>query len=478
MRLLPITLTLALSAALVAPPLSAQGTPAGRTLVLTGVTVVDVREGRLLTGRDVVLTGNRIRAVVAGGASATPPGARVIDARGKYLIPGLWDMHVHSAAAATRELPVYLALGITGVRNMHATADTALALVRGVKRQLATGALLGPRFLANGPIVDGPEPAQPGSVGVGTAEAARSAVDSLVAGGADFIKVYVRLPREAYFGLAAQARRRKVPFVGHVPIAVRAEEAADAGQRSIEHTHELDWSCSTRGDSIRDAFLADPAPSRAKYYRARAELTATWSGRQCASAIGALKRNGTWFVPTLVVGWAPLAADSILADSTALAIVPGTTVERWRTEHGEIPTEARRVAEAEFRSGVALVRLLRDAGVPLLAGTDVGNPFVIPGFSLHTELELLVRAGLSPLDALRAATLNPARFLAATDSLGTVEAGRLADLVLLDGDPLADIRNAAQIRAVIRDGRYLDRAALDRLLAEARRAASPDPGYR
>lgn len=473
MRLLRTALPLAASAALVAPALFAQGAPAGQTLVLTGVTVVDVREGRLVPNRTVVVKGNRIDAVTAGSARSIPDGARVIDAGGKYLIPGLWDMHVHSAAAAARELPVYLANGVTGVRNMHSTADTALALVRGIKRQLAAGTLFGPRFLANGPIVDGPEPAQQGSVPVGTAAAARSAVDSLVAGGADFIKVYIRLPREAYFGVAEQAKRRKVPFVGHVPVSVRAEEAADAGQRSIEHTHELDWSCSTRGDSIRAAFLADTAPSRATYRHARAGLTATWSGGQCAAAIAAMKRNGTWFVPTLVVGWAPLAADSVAADSAAIGVVPGTTLEWWWKENDQMPAEERRVAEAELRSGVALVGLLHEAGVPLLAGSDTGNPFVVPGFSLHTELELLVRAGLSSLAALRTATVNPARFLEATDSLGTVEAGKLADLVLLDADPLADIRNAAKIRAVITDGRYLDRTALDLLLADARRAAGP-----
>ena len=471
MRLLCTALPLATLTALVAPPLFAQTTPPGQTLVLTGVTVVDVREGRLVPNQIVAVKGNRIDAVTATRAGSIPRGARVIDARGRYLIPGLWDMHVHSAAAAARELPVYLALGVTGVRNMHTTADTALALVRGIKRQLATGAVLGPRFLANGPIVDGPVPAQRGSVAVGTAAAARSAVDSLVAGGADFIKVYIRLPREAYFGVAAQAKRQQVPFVGHVPTSVRAEEAAEAGQRSIEHTHELDWSCSTQGDSIRTAFLAEPAPTRETYRHARTRLTATWSGEQCAAAIAAMKGNGTWFVPTLVVGWAPLRADSVSGDSAAIGVVPGATVEWWRTANDQVPAEVRRVAEAELRTGIALVRLLHKAGVPLLAGSDTGNPFVVPGFSLHTELELLVHAGLSPLAALQTATVNPARFLEATDSMGTVEEGKLADLVLLDGDPLADIRNTAKIRAVITNGRYLDRAALDLLLTHARRAA-------
>ena len=479
MRSPPLALVIA---ALVAHSTAvAQGAPApsgaqrgaGDTLVLARVTIVDVREGRLVPDRTVVVIGNRIVSVAPHDARAAATGGRTIDARGAFLLPGLWDMHVHSAAAAEHELPVHLALGITGVRNMHATADTALALVQAIRRRVADGSIVGPRFVANGAIVDGPVPAQRGSVRVGTADDARRAVDSLAAGGADFIKVYLRLPRDAYLAAAARARERGIPLVGHVPVAVTVEEAADAGQRSVEHSDALDWSCSTKGDSIRGAFLGDPQQTREKYMRARAALTATWSAERCAPAIAALKRNATWVTPTLVVAWGPTNPDSALAPAASLAVMPAATIERWRGEMQQMPPEARRHEEAQARTGFELVGLLKRAGVEMLAGTDVGNPFVVPGWSLHRELELLVRAGLTPAEALRTATINPARFLGATDSLGTVEAGKLADLVLLDANPLEDIRSTARIRAVVANGRYLDRAALDAMLDRSRRSANP-----
>jgi imidazolonepropionase-like amidohydrolase len=456
-----------------AQPLVAQD--GGVPLALTNATVVDVERGVLARGQTVMIRGNRIAAVGAADSTRVPTDARVVDAGGRYLVPGLWDMHVHSAAAAEREFPLFVAHGVTGVRNMHTTVDTALALVASLKRRVASGALLGPRLVANGPIVDGPRPSQPGSVALGSVEAARRAVDSLQAGGADFIKVYLQLPRDVYFALAERAKERRIPMVGHVPISVRAEEAAGAGQASLEHSDVLDWSCSTRGDSIRAAFLGDPRPSFMSYRRARAALTASWSLAACRPAIEALKRNGTWVVPTLAVAWGAAAMDSALIDTAVARLVPAAVSERWLASSRQLPAEAHALAREELRSGMALVGALHQAGVPLLAGTDVGNPFLVVGASLHEELGLLRRAGLSPLEALRSATIDPARFLGATDSLGTIAPGKLADLVLLDADPLADIGNTRRIRAVVANGRYLDRQALDELLATARRAAASVP---
>jgi imidazolonepropionase-like amidohydrolase len=436
--------------------------PIAAGIALSHVTVVDVESGRLLPDQTVLVRGSRIVDISPAAGAELPRGTTVIDGRGKYLIPGLWDMHVHSAVGARDEFPVYVALGVTGVRNMHTTVDTALELIGSIRRQVAAGTLLGPRFVANGALVDGPRPAQPGSIPIGTPAAAGRIIDSLARGGAEFVKVYNLLPRDVYFAVLEAAKARGLAVAGHIPVTVRAEEAAAAGQRSVEHVDGLDYACSTGEDSIRANFLA--RPSREAWKRANDALTATWSAEQCSAAIAAYARHGTWSVPTLAVAWAEAAGDSMLLDDAAMATLPAAVADRWRAMAADTTHAPDPFARARLGHSIATVRLLHQAGVPILAGTDVGNPFVVPGWSLHRELELLVEAGLSPLEALRAATLNPAIYLEATDSLGTIAAGKLADLVLLEANPLDDIRNTRRIRAVIINGRYLDRQALDTLV--------------
>jgi imidazolonepropionase-like amidohydrolase len=446
-----------------------------RGVALEKVSVIDVRDGSIDTDRTVVVTGRRITAIGPTGEVDVARGVRRVDASGLYLIPGLWDMHVHSAVSADRDFPVYLALGITGVRNMHTTVDTALELTQAIKRRLAEGRLIGPRFIANGAVVDGPVPIQPGSVALATPEAGRAAVDSLARQGADFIKVYSRLPKDVYFAVADESKKVGIPFVGHVPNALRVAEAADAGQKSIEHIDAFTFDCSATGDSIRGALVRgtafDPSTGFIGFVRLQHEVMQTWSLDRCREAIDALHRNGTWFVSTFVIFHASAHTDEVLADSVALALMPPDQVRRWTAEAKRMPPVMVQLNAEMMKAGTELVGALHNAGVGLLAGTDVGNDFLVPGYSLHEELELLTGAGLSPLEALQTATFNPARFLDATDSLGTIEEGKLADLVLLDANPLDDIRNTRRIRAVLSDGRYFDRTALDGLLDAAKRAS-------
>jgi imidazolonepropionase-like amidohydrolase len=437
------------------------------SLAFVGVAIVNVSNGELLTDQTVLIEGSRITGAGPRGRVAVPRGARVVDARGKYLIPGLWDMHVHSATSVEWHFPLFLAHGVTGVRNMHTSVDTALELTQAIKRRLASGALPGPRFIANGAILDGPVPLFAGAVRLGDAAAARPAVDSLAAAGADFLKVYQRLSRETYFAIAEHAKRRGIPFAGHVPGAVRAAEAADAGQRSIEHILALNLECSSQGDSIRAVQRARPPANYEDFLRLQHAFARSWSLEHCAPAIAALRRNATWFVPTMVIYWTEAHGGSALADRTTVSLTPPETLRQWDALDRDIPAWRREADATILEAGMATVRAFHDAGVPLLAGTDVGNPLLVPGYSLHRELELLVASGLTPLDALRTATLNPARFLEATDSLGTIASGKLADLVLLDANPLVEIRNTQRIAGVVLNGCYLDRNALDALRMRA-----------
>jgi imidazolonepropionase-like amidohydrolase len=451
-------------------------------------TVVDAANGLLVPDQTVLIAGNRIVAVGPTDEIRIVPGADVIDAAGGYLIPGLWDMHVHSVreAPAVREegfianvewhFPLFLAYGVTGVRNMNdATADPTLELTNSVKRRLAEGELLGPRLLASGPFVDGDPPLAPPAVVVRTAAEARAVVDRLADAGADFIKPYENLSREAYFAIMDQARRRGIPVDGHVPFRVTAEEAAAAGQRTVEHPEVMAAGCSTAADALRDRFarvlsddydgLSETEQSLVQFRLYRAFYD-TRDPAACEPTIEAFRRHGVAVTMDVVAYHHIVHADEVLADTTSMRLVPHAVRRDWQER---AVRETFQAFQSILRPIIPLelenARLLHEAGVTLLAATDVGVPLQVPGISLHRQLLRLTEAGLTPLEALRAATLNPARVLGLADSLGTIEAGKLADLVLLDANPLADIRNTQQIRAVIADGRLYRRADLDRLLA-------------
>jgi imidazolonepropionase-like amidohydrolase len=493
-----------------APTPVAAATRDSTPVAITHVTVIDVERGRRLPGHTVLVAGRRVRAAGPDAAVRVPAGARVIDGRGKYLIPGLWDMHVHVSdpdipGPPELVLPLFVATGVTGVRDMgSASLDTILRL----RAEVREGARIGPRMVVAGKIIDGaPLVFPPDELLARTPEEGRRAVDSLADRGVDFIKAYEMLRRDVFLAVLDEARRRGLPVAGHVPLTVDAAEASDSGMRSFEHLRNIDLACSARADSLREARAAT-LEANAGYAGGASEGTAAWSAgygagekvrrdihlaqrrraldtedpSRCAALLARLARNGTRQTATLFIQSEVLDAERQARLGPTLRYVPGAYRERWErgaASFAALPA-ARLAGARRWQSWeAALVRRLADAGVPLLAGTDASVASVVPGFGLHEELDALVRLGnLTPLQALRAATLEPARFLGATDSLGTVAAGKLADLVLLDADPLADIRNTQKTRAVVVNGRLLDRVALDALLTGAERAAYGAPGAR
>lgn len=462
------------------------------TVAIRAVTVVDVMNGSLRAKQTVLVVGNRITAVGPADQVRIPDDADVVDATGGFVIPGLWDMHVHSVAnvAVDRSLEsvaaqdwhfsLFLAHGVTGVRNMNdGTGDATLKLSKSVRRRLAEGDLRGPpRFLTAGPSVDGDPPLGSNPVVVRTAAEARAAVQRLVSNGADLVKVYENLSREAYFAIISEARRRGVPVDGHVPFLVTPEEAADAGQRTAEHPDALAAGCSTAADAERKRFASvladyDSLPDGEKFLAMFRHVRVLYDSRDpaaCASAIEAYRRNGVAVTVDLVAYHHVVHAEQVLSDPARMRLVPQEVRRNWEKL---LDSETTREFQSILRPIVPLelenVRLLNEAGVLMLAATDVGVPLQVPGISLHVELGRLVEAGLSPLMALQTATLNPARVLNMADSLGSIEPGKLADLVLLDANPLEDISNTQKIRAVVADGRLYRRAVLDQLLAGSRR---------
>jgi hypothetical protein len=442
------------------------------SLAFVHVTVVAVDTGQLLEDRTVVITGERIAAV---SAHAKPPkGAQTIDATGKFLIPGLWDMHVHALwtdDTPERVFPLFLANGVTGIRDMGSPLPVPDSLRW--RAAVASGTVLGPRIVAAGRLVDGPQPVWPGSLGVGNPQQARDAVDGLRESGVDFIKVYSRLPRDCYFAVAEEAKKQDLPFCGHLPIEVTASEASAAGQQSIEHLSELLYSCSTREPELRRTLVAArPGPERdGVRWKQMNALVESFSEQRASSMADLFRRNGTWQVPTLIAQHTFAFSDDIdLSQLPGAAYVPPAALDGWKERlaafrRGHSAADLlwyKRTNETENR----LVQIMRQAGVGFMAGTDA-DLYYVSGYGLHAELRLMQEAGFSPLEALRAATLNPAKFLGKLETLGTIEARRIADLVLVDSNPLDDIGNTEKIAAVVTAGRYLDRSALDKLLASA-----------
>ena len=356
------------------------------------------------------------------------------------------------------------------------TGDVQLKLTNSVRLRLTEGVLLGPpRFLTAGPSIDGDPRLGSNSVVVRTAEEARTAVEQLAANGADFVKVYENLSREAYFAILDEARRRRIPVDGHVPFRITPLEAAEAGQRTAEHPEALAAGCATDSDTERERFARvlsdyDRLTEREKFLAMFRHTRALYDSRDpaaCKATLEAYRRNGVAVTADLVAYHHVVYSDQVLADTASMRLVPETIRRNWKDwSASETAQEFRSILRPILPLELENVRVLKEAGVVLLAGTDVGIPLQIPGLSLHKELMRLVEAGLTPLQALQSATINPARVLGMTNSLGTVETGKLADLVLLDANPLEDISHTQRIRAVVADGRLYRRADLDRLLAE------------
>jgi imidazolonepropionase-like amidohydrolase len=442
------------------------------TWALTNVHVVPMTSEAVIRDAVVVVRDGRI--VAAGPAASTllPDVGRVVDGRGGFVIPGLADMHTHLYSdypsygveddEAPAELGVLLANGLTTVRFMAGTPEQ-LAL----REQVRSGEVLGPQIWASGPMLAN----EAGdNVRVVTSPAdARAAVREVSVAGYDFVKVTFGITGDVYDAMVDEARALGIPVVGHVEPELGLERALAAGQQ-LEHL-----------DAFFEGALADDAPSRASVTQFGVYRPESWESldhldaRKLERLVRATAEAGVWVGPTLEVfnrAFGDPYTDEELRALPDWQFIPEAMKEpylrsRERYWSQPVPRETRR-RYAEIRSGI--VKALQDAGGRIIAGGDTPDLLMAYGFSLHRELEQMVAAGLTPYQALRAATRNPAEYLGRLDDFGTIEVGRRADLLLLEGDPLSDIGRTRAIRGVSAGGRWLERAELDRLLEAGRRA--------
>src|SRR5277367_623966 len=449
------------------------------SLAITHVTLIDGTGAAAMPDMTVFIADEQIAAIGASNSTSVPRGTKTLDATGKFLIPGLVDMHAHLTGAGepsgSREfiLPLRLVNGITTVRDMGGDLDSLKTL----RKEIESGKLVAPRIFFAGPYLDGKPPFFQPSLVVTNAKEAADDVHSLVSRGLDFIKVQSNLSREAYFAIADVCRREHLTLVGHVPDHVTAVEASEAGQHSIEHLTGVLRACSgDEAELIRKQFAPWPktstkAQSLNRELNWERELLESYSEGRAAALIAEFVRNQTWQVPTLIL----LRNDAYPTPETNASrdarrkYIPLKVLANWEKgardrDKGATAAEFS-LRESLMQASLRIVGKMNAAGVPIMAGTDTTAPYVFPGSSLHEELALLVTAGLTPMQALQAATKRPAELLGRLQTQGTVEQGKTADLLLLDASPLDDIHNSTKIGAVILRGKLLDRNALDELLA-------------
>ena len=435
--------------------------------------VIDVNTGEVSGEMSIGIRNDSI--VYLGNGNSNFSASQTIDATGKYVIPGLWDMHVHFRGGDEligenkNLLPLFVANGITGVREAGGDMTTEIFKWRA---EMENGSLIGPMIYTSGPKLDGPRATWAGSIPVVTKEDAVIAIDSLEQMNVDFVKLYdSRVTREAYIWILEEAERRGIRTSGHMPFTVMLEEAVTAGLGSVEHLYYILKGSSTEEQQVTD----DNINRKASFWGSMTTLMDSYSEEQAQKAFKMLVDNDTYVTPTMHIGntLSYLDRDDHSNDEYLNYIGEGII----ETYQGRIRSAAR--ASEEFiamrhRLNTAfknLVPKMSAAGVSLLAGSDSGasNSYTYQGISLHQELAALVDAGLSPKEALKAATINGAKFLRVEDFYGTLAVGKSGDVLVLDANPLEDITNTQKINTLVMKSKTYSSADLKAMLESVRK---------
>jgi len=440
-------------------PWSAPQTPP--RIVIKGGTLIDIHTGRQINDSLIVIEGDLIKEVGREAEIKSPPDAQVIEASNKWIIPGLMDMHAHVSGLGRSLLWLYVANGVTTIRDPGGN----LSLLKLVRGEIDSGKRLGPRLFFAGSVLDGNPPLWPAmSIIVDTPERAESAVNSLVDRGVDFIKVYNSITEPVLAAIIRTAHGRGVPVIGHVPRAMTMTRAVEMGLDGLEHIRITGKELLPTEEANKIDYL--PFAQREALLWQRFDL----GSDKLKKLVVLLAQKKVFLDPTLTID--EVDSLSLFEQETRdpnNRFLPQQTVDAARSipEVFKLPPELKNVAPAGFKKRMHFIEMCSRAGVQIIAGTDgAGVGKLLPGFGLQHELELLSQAGLSPLQVIQAATINAARALRKDKELGSIEPGKLADIIILNSSPLTDIRNSSHIHGVITRGRLLDRKALDEMLRQ------------
>jgi imidazolonepropionase-like amidohydrolase len=444
--------------------------------VIKGGTLLDVRNGRQIRDSVILVEKGRIKKVGDASNTEIPTDAEVIDASGKWVIPGLFDMHVHGSARQDVPLSLYVANGITAVRDMGGNI-TSLRLTR---KKIESGEQLGPRLFYTGNVLDGNPPVWPSiSIIIDSEKEANDAVQFLIGQGANSIKIYNNITEPVLNAIVRAARREDIPVGGHVPKAISLKRAIELGMNFVEHSairskDLLEWNLITEAELNQLTSLPSVTQREALVWQ-RVDLNSL----EIKLLISLMVEKDVFLDPTLSID----EFDSLFLyqkeanHSNHRYLKPSFVKEALGPEHDifKMPSELKTIAINGILKRRHFIGMCNRAGVKILAGTDgPGIGRLTVGFGLHHELTLLVQAGLKPIEALQAATINAARALRKENEIGSVEADRFADIVILKSDPLSDIHNTTKIDAVMLRGQMLNRTKLDAILAKVEADAKND----
>lgn len=452
----PLALLLAI------PPQSSAQT----LFVIDHVTVIDGTGAAPLQEATVLVQDDQIIRVGPAGSVPVPPGAEVIDGTDHFLLPGLWDMHVHISRSlgGPQVLPAFLAFGVTGVRDVGSSDSIAVWA-----EQTQSGSRLGPRILKAGPQIgvwaDLGGAQQPHMDVVSSLEDIAGFMERR-RGWADYIKLQDGFSERDVWLAVAEAARSGGHFVaGHIPMNVRLPEAVDAGLRSIEHAFGLSLALSSFEPELRSRVLSGDGGLWDDFIAADADALGTLDEERLAELVRHMKAAEAVLDPTLNEAFAfATASTGGWFEEPQLAYLPRVVRDRWRqTAEDMDPTEFANYRRL-WQQVPALVGRMHSMGVTVVAGSGAGTYFMFPGSGLHNELAFLVQAGLTPMEAIQSATIRPMELMGLSSSLGTIEPGKKADMILLDANPLSDISNSRRVVGVWKGGTYFDREALDAML--------------